>query len=213
MNMLRQNQLIALFAALVAIANVAMPARGSGDLLARMTALNPHLDSYQATVRADIVMHSFPFLAPSLDGTFYHKEPSEDKLVFTGGLPGIAQEFSKIYPHIDSPSQWDRVYVVSIVGDDGTSTTFRLVPRKHGRVDHLDAVVDDKTATITSMRWNYNDSGYAEMQQTYTKVDGYYLVDKQTGHFERPGYNGDATWTFTNFKLNPPLTDAFFNQT
>lgn len=202
------------FAVLIVLALAAgLPARSAGSLLTRMAALNPHLDTYQASVHADIVMHSFPFLAPSLDGTYYHKEPSLDKLVFTGGLPGIANAFSKIYPHIDSASQWNRDYQVTIVGDDGAVTTFRLVPRKHGRVDHLDAVVDDKTATIASMRWDYNDSGYAEMRQTYVLVNGNYLVDKQTGHFERPGYNGDATSTFSNFKLNPPLTDAFFKQT
>jgi hypothetical protein len=211
--MLRPLRLIALVSVLaLAAASIGAPARGAADLLARMIALNPHLNSYQASIHADIVMHSFPFLAPSLDGTFYHKEPSKDKLVFTGGLPGIGKEFSKIYPHIDSPSQWKQVYVVSIVGDDGTSTTFRLVPRKHGRVDHLDAVVDDKTATISSMRWDYNDSGYADLHQTYRQVNGNYLVDKQSGHFERPGYNGDATSTFTDFKLNPALTDDFFNQ-
>lgn len=186
-------------------------AHAQGDLLARMIALNPGLTSYTASIHADVHMTSFPYLNPVLDGTYYHKDPSKDKIVFTSGLPGIAKQFSKIYPRIAAPVAWKSVYIVSQSKSDATTTTFKLVPRKHGRVDHVDVVVDQSSATIQSMRWNYNDgSGYAELHQTYTKVGNAYLVSGQTGHVEQSIYKADINSTFGAFKLNAPIADSFF---
>ncbi|MFI4888676.1 MAG: hypothetical protein ACHP7B_07990, partial [Burkholderiales bacterium] len=177
-------------------AGVHAPASAQPDLLARMIALNPGLTSYTASIHADVHMTSFPYLNPILDGTYYHKDPSKDKIVFTSGLPGIAKQFSKIYPRIAAPVSWKTVYLVTQGKNDGTTTAFRLVPRKHGRVDHIDVGVDDATATIQSMRWNYNDgSGYAELHQTYTKVGNDYLVSNQTGHVEQSIYKADINST------------------
>src|SRR6185312_11169013 len=75
------------------------------DIISRMAAAD-NVRSYTASVHADIAMHSFPFLSPSLDGTYYHKEPSKNKIVFTSGLPFIAKQFSKVYPEVASPAQW-----------------------------------------------------------------------------------------------------------
>ena len=85
-------------------------------------------------------------LSPSLDGTLYHKEPSLNKIVFTSGLPFMAKQFSKVYPEVESPSRWSQIYAISTESDDGGATMLKLVPRKHGRVDHIDAKIDDKTA-------------------------------------------------------------------
>jgi outer membrane lipoprotein-sorting protein len=189
------------------------PAQAGGDLLTRMTALNPHLKTYQAAIHADVHMTSFPYLNPVLDGTYYHKDPSLDKIVFTSGLPGIAKQFGKIYPRIENARDWNRVYIVTQGGDDGKITVFKLVPRKHGRVDHVDVSVDDATATTISMRWNYNDgSGYAELHQEFKQVDGNYLVVRQTGHVEQSIYKADIDSTFGGYKLNPTLSDGFFTQ-
>jgi hypothetical protein len=181
-------------------------------LLSRASAINPGLHSYQANIHADISMKTFPYLSPMLDGIYYHKEPGMDKIVFTSGLPGMAQEFSKVYPHIESPAGWNRVYVITFVANDGRTTTYKLVPRKHGRVDRIDTSIDDATATVLSMRWNYNDGGYAELHQTYSIVNGNYLVTGQTGHFETSLYKADVTSSFTNYTLNPSIPDTFFKQ-
>lgn len=181
-------------------------------LLQRMSDQASHVRSYTADVHADISMKTFPYLSPSLDGQYYHKEPNKDKLVFTSGLPSIAKQFSKVYPHVESPSRWNAVYVVSSQGDADGITTFRLVPRKHGRIDHIDARVDDKTATVVSMRWNYNDGGYATLDQEYSPVNGSFLVSKQTGHVEVPHYTADVVSTFSNFKLNANIPDSVFTE-
>ncbi|MGZ3496520.1 MAG: hypothetical protein ACXWNK_05625 [Vulcanimicrobiaceae bacterium] len=198
--------------ALIFSANSSSRAAGDDDLLARMGALNPSLRSYVASVRADVNLHAFLSLSPTLQGTYYHKEPDKDKVVFTSGLPTIAKQFSKVYPHMESPSNWDNVYVVSLEGDQAGVTTFKLVPRKHGRVDHVDVKVDDKLATITQMRWSYNDGGYAQLDQTYTQVNGNYLVAQQTGHVDTPRYSADLKSEYSDFKLNVPISDTVFQQ-
>ena len=76
--------------------------------------------------------------------------------------------------------------------DDGTTSRFRLVPRKHGNVDSIDATADDRSATVNSMRWNYENGGYAEMASRYGRVAGNVVVESQTGHVQEPGYDQEA---------------------
>jgi len=180
------------------------------DLLARMAQVNPDLHSYTATLHAHVVLTTFPFLATDLTGKFYHKDPDLYKLEITDGLPGIASQFSKLYPHIEPASQWRRIFVVTIVSDDSRHTIFRLVPRKRGNVDHIDAVVDDRTATVTSMRWNYENGGWATMNDSYATIGGNLVVTSQTGHVEEAAYKGNITSTLDNYVFNPNLSDAIF---
>lgn len=192
----------------------AMPARAQDPavsaLVARLAGAQEQVRSYTANVRAHIAMHSFPYLSPTLEGTYYHKEPSKNKIVFTSGLPFIAKEFSKVYPEIDSPSNWTKKYYLSLEKRDGPYTTLKLIPRKHGRIDHIDATIANGTADLVQLRWNYNDGGYALLNQQYGVVDGHRLVVKQTGHFEVPQYDADLTSTFTAFKLDAPIPDSVF---
>jgi hypothetical protein len=187
-------------------------ARGAAadDLLARMAALNPNLHTFTATMHANVALKSFPFLNVALVGTYYYKEPSQNKVVFTSGVPAVAQQFDKLYAHIEAPSRWRDVYAVTVVSDDGTTTTFRLVPRKPGNVDHVDAKASDKTATVASMRWTYVNGGYAEMNDRYGKVDGTVVVTSQTGHVQEPGYTADISSTIDNYKINTPIPDSLF---
>jgi outer membrane lipoprotein-sorting protein len=185
-------------------------AGAADDLLGRMAALNPNLHSFTATMHANVALKSFPFLSVQLVGTYYHKEPDQNKIVFTSGVPAVADQFDKLYAHIQSPSHWHDVYTVSVVSDDGTVTTFRLVPRKHGNVDHIDARASDKTATVVWMRWNYDNGGYAEMNSRYGQVEGNVLVTSQTGHVQEPGYTADITSTIDNYQINAPLSDGVF---
>jgi outer membrane lipoprotein-sorting protein len=186
------------------------PAGATDDLLARMAALNPNLHAFTATMHASVAMKSFPFLSASLVGTYYHKEPDKTKVVFTSGVPLIASQFDKLYAHIESPSRWNEVYTVSVAGDDGGVTHFRLVPRKQGNVERIDARVDDKTATVVSMRWTYANGGYAEMTNHYATIDGNTVVTSQTGHVEEPGYVADLSSTIDHYTMNPDLPDSVF---
>lgn len=183
----------------------------SNPALEKLIALNDRLHSYTADVRADVVMHSFPYLSPSLTGTYYHKEPNKNKIVFTGGVPFIANQFSNVYPRVESPSHWNDVYVISVEKDDGTYTYFRMVPRTSGRIDHINAKVADESGELAELRWNYTGGGHATLDQTYGKVGAYWLVTHQTGHFEDSNYNADVASTLSNFKLDAQIPDSVFN--
>lgn len=203
----------AVLALCAVIASALLPASAQNsavtDIINRMVAADT-VRSYTASVHADIAMHSFPFLSPSLDGTYYHKEPSKNKIVFTSGLPFIAKQFSKVYPEVESPANWLAKYNVSLENQDAQYTTLKLVPRKHGRIDHIDAKVEDNTADLVELRWNYNDGGYATLNQTYGEIEGHRLVTAQSGHFEVPHYNADLKSTFSAFRINANIPDSVF---
>jgi hypothetical protein len=197
-------------AILLAFCAIAPAGATPDDLLARMAALNANLHSYTATLHANAALKTFPFLSAQVVGTYYFKEPDKEKVEFTGGVPGMAQQFDKLYAHIEAPAQWDAVYQVTVVSDDGTTTAYRLVPRKRGNIDHIDAKANDKTATVDYMRWNYDNGGYAEMYQHYSQVQGFTLVTSQTGHIQEPGYTADVTSSIDGYKLNVPIPDSRF---
>jgi len=206
--MMRQFMIV--IAAFVMLASARTSA--SDDLLARMAALNPDLHAYTATLRAHVIMTSLLGVSTDLVGTYYYKDPDRAKLVITSGLPGIASQFSKLYPHIVAPSRWQKVFVVTRSGDDGTLTHFALVPRVRGNVDHIDAYVDDRTATTTRMRWSYDNGGWAEMNNSYSTIDGNILITAQTGHVEEPYYKGNVSSTLGDYQINPDLSDSIFEE-
>jgi hypothetical protein len=182
----------------------------SAALLTRMAAINPDLHTSTATMHAHVTMRSFPFLSADLVGTYYYQAPDREKVIFTGGVPLIAQQFDKLYAHIEAPSRWDALYVVTPLSDDGTTAHFKLVPRKQGNVTQIDARVDDKSATVTGMRWTYANGGYAEMTNRYGRVEGDLVIESQSGHVEEPGYVADITATLDGYKINPSLPDGVF---
>jgi hypothetical protein len=205
-----RHRIGALLLTLGCLTGAAPPSQSAESLLARMAQINPNLHAFSATLRAHVAMKSFPFLAADLVGTYYYKEPDKNKVVFTSGVPVVAAQFDKLYAHIESPSQWQKLYTITTVSDDGNTTAFRLVPRTVGNIDHIDAVADDASATVKSMRWNYTNGGYAEMTNHYGNVGGYVVVQSQTAHVELPGYTADITSTIDNYKFNPALSDGIF---
>jgi outer membrane lipoprotein-sorting protein len=209
---MRSLKIIAAALLAAGIPPVVVSAAAGDELLSRAAAINPNLHSFAATLHAHVVMKSFPYLSADVTGDWYYRQPDKYKVVFNGGLPIIAQQFDKLYVRLEPPSQWRQRNVVSVESADGNTTHFRLVPRQSGNVQSIEAVVDDKSATVTSMRWNYTKGAYAEMHNRYALVDGNQLVQSQTGHVEEPGYVGDITATIGDYKVNTTLPAGTFSQ-
>jgi outer membrane lipoprotein-sorting protein len=192
----------------------ALPLRtaAADDLLSRMSTVNPDLHSYTATLHAHVALTTFPFIATDIVATYYHKDPDLDKLQVTSGLPIIAQNFSKLFGHMEPPSRWNDLYTVTKSGDDGKTTNLTLVPRTPGNVKKIEVLVDNLSATIESMRWEYINGGWVAMTEHYGVIQGNTMVTSQTGHVEEPGYIGDVTTTLSGYRINPDLPDSLFSQ-
>ena len=185
------------------------PAGDPAAIYARMQQVDAGLQSYQADLHVDVTTHGFPFISPSLDGKAYFERPDKNAVVFTT-VPALAEAFKKVYPQLEPPSEWSRIYDVSPVSDDGTNSLFRLVRKKNGRIDHVDVTVDDRTATVTAMAYIYKDGGTISFQQSYTVVDGNYVIKSQTGKVDIPHYSADVASTFSNYHLNVKIDEAVF---
>jgi outer membrane lipoprotein-sorting protein len=190
----------------------ASPAGQAGDpaaVYARMQRVNAGLKSYQADLHVDVTTHGFPYISPSLDGKAYFQQPDKNAVIFDT-VPALASQFRKVYPQLEPPSEWRQTYDVTPVSDDGTTSQFRLVRKKDGRVDHVDVTVDDRTATVTAMAYIYKDGGTISFQQTYAVVDGNYVIKAQSGKVDLPQYHADVASSFSNYKLNVRIDQQVF---
>ena len=178
-------------------------------LYKRVVALNADVKSYKADVHLDVALKTFPYISPSLDGNVYYKKPDKEAIVFDT-VPALAAQFKKVYPKIDAPSRWLALYDIGVLGSEDGFTTFRLVPKKNGRVEHLDVRIDEANATIKAYTWSYKDGGTVSFDQSYTSIGGAFLIDKQTGHVAFPSYKADVTSNFKNYKLNVAIGDEVF---
>lgn len=187
-------------------------ANGNGDVYTRMQHVNPNLASYQADVTVAIATHGPPYISPTLEGKMYFKKPDRSAVVFDA-VPFIAQQAKHVVATLESPAQWPEIYDVTPTGDDGTTSTFRLVRKKNGRIDHVDVRVDDASATVSGMTYFYRDNGGTiAFSQVYDHVGDNYLIKQQTGKVDIPHYNADVTSTFSNYRVNVSVPDTVFDQ-
>ena len=197
-------------AATLAIASPSLAQTGNTTgVYARMERVNANLHSFQATLHVDVTTHGFPYISPSLDGTAYFKEPDRSAVVFET-VPALANQFKKVYPQLEPPSEWPQIYDVTPLADNGTVAQFRLVRKKSGRIDHVDVSVDDATATVSTMAYFYKDGGSISFAQTYDVIDGNYVIKSQTGKVDIPHYSADVASTFSNYRLNVKIDDTVF---
>jgi len=184
----------------------------ASDVYARMQHVNDNLASYQADVTVAIATHGPPFISPTLQGKMYFKKPDKSAVVFDT-VPFIAQQAKHVVAQLEPPAQWPQLYVVTPTGDDGTTSTFRLVRKKNGRIDHVDVRVDDSSATVSAMTYYYNDNGGSiAFTQKYDKVGDDYVLKEQDGKVDIPHYNADVTSTFSNYQLNVSVPDNVFSE-
>jgi len=191
------------------VTNPAVP--NAGDLYRRMLAINAKLKTYTANVTLDIKMTSFPYLSPELTGTAYYKHPDKRAVVFDT-VPVLAEQAKKVYPRVEEPVDWPRVYTITPLSDESGLTTFRLIPKKNGRVEHLDVKIDDANATVDGYTWTYKDGGFVTFEQTFKTIEGNYLPEKLSGRVELPSYKANITSALSNYKLNVAIADSVFEE-
>lgn len=181
-------------------------------LLARMASVNADVQTYTATLHAQVHLQTFPFLQTAIVGTIYRREPDRERLVVTSGLPGMAQQFGNLYPNIVSPARWSAVFDVTAVRERNGVMHLRLVPKINGNIASIDADVAESTALVTRLRWNYRNGGTAEMNQRYALIGDDELPVAQEGHIQEPGYVADISATVDHYRLNVPLPPGVFSQ-
>jgi hypothetical protein len=187
-------------------------AASAAAVYGRMQKVNAGLTSYTASLKLDIASHSFPYLSPKLTGTAYYKKPDKNAIHFDQ-VPALADKFQSVYPQLEPPAEWNAIYVVTPLSDNGTNSTFKLVRRKNGRIDHIDVKVDDKTATIATMTWFYKEDaggGSISLNVEYMPVGGNYVVKSATGHVDIPNFNADIVTAFSDYKINVAVADRVF---
>lgn len=189
-----------------------IPAAALAAFLSRMAGVDADVHTYTATLHAHVRLLTFPFLQTDIVGTIYRREPDREHVVITSGLPVVAQQFGNLYPNIVSPARWADVFTVSTTGESGGVMHLRLVPKVNGNVASIDVNVNDATALVTWLRWNYRNGGTAEMTQRYARVGDDELAVAQEGHIQEPGYEAEISATVDHYKLNVPLSDADFSQ-
>ncbi|HEX3550866.1 MAG TPA: hypothetical protein VHT53_10845 [Candidatus Elarobacter sp.] len=201
-----------LSAAVLLAAAPAPPAQAQDDLFARMEHVNAGLNSYQADITVAIKLNTFPYLSPTLEGKAYYKKPDKTAVQFQT-VPALAGQLKKVVGQLEAPADWPRLYDFTKTSDDGSTATFKLVRKKNGRIDHVDAKVDDKTATVTEMTYYYKQSeggGSIRFDNQYDQIAGNFVVKTQTGKVDLPRYNADISSTFANYKINVPISDQVF---
>ena len=174
-----------------------------------MLLVNSSVKTIEASVKLNIAFRSFPFIRHTLAGNYYFKQPDKQVVVFDT-VPFLAKEFKKVYPNVEPPSHWKKLYTFGVVSDESGTTTFRLVPIVNSRIEHLDVKVNDANATIGGYTWTYKDGGYVAFDQDVSSVEGAFVVVHQTGKVELPSYKADANADFTNYRINGAIADSVF---
>ena len=178
-------------------------------ILSRMLERNPTLRSYRARVHVDVRMHSFPFLAPKLDGTSYYKRPDFYEVVFDR-MPSYARSFQRMFNDVGNPQRWEKEQNVTVDGAAWLGTrsvvVLRMTKKIHSDIlDHTLAYVDPADYSLVQMEWYYTNGGKITMTQQYRMQGIYSVVSSQHATIKIPYVHAEADSTFGDYETNVPL--------
>jgi hypothetical protein len=201
-----------IFVMLVAttIAATSPPARtASMDLLARATNPNPTLTSYTASAQLSALMHAVVPIHKTFTGTVYYLRPNR-KIEFQN-VPSALSRFRDLVSTTPSYEQATAEYAITPMSDDGTLSTYSLVPKKTGgRVKNVIVTVNDQSALLNSTQFAYTNGGKLSFGQTYMNVGIFRLPAKATISARFPGYSVDGTLTFSKYQPNATVSPSVF---
>jgi len=185
------------------------------DLVASVAGANAAMQSYEAAVKVDFHLRSFPFVSEHLDGTTYFKRPDDFELVFEK-VPAYAKGFDRLYTDIDDPSSWERRFDMSYAGDktfEGhRDVVVRLVQKVRGMIDHEDVAIDPVAQHIDGMEWHYYNGGVIQMTQQYQHVGGFEVLAKQHAVIAIPFVHAAADAAYSDYKTNVAIDDSVFSR-
>jgi anti-anti-sigma regulatory factor len=193
----------------------ATPETDPAALVARVTAQNAEMRSYQARISVDAQMRNFPYVAVHLDGTTYFKRPDNFEVVFEK-VPSYAKGFERIYSDIGDPSSWPKRFTMSVVGEKTVGghadVVVRLVQKVRGMIDHEDVAIDPVAARIDDMEWHYYNGGVISMSQDYEPVGQFSLLARQHATIHIPYVHASAEAAYTNYHTNVAIDDSVFTK-
>jgi anti-anti-sigma factor len=185
------------------------------EILTRLAAQNPQMQSYQARVHVDFQLRSFPYITQHLEGTTYFKRPDSYEIVFKD-VPPYARGFDKLYSDIGDPSSWPKRYAISVIGEKAVGKhhdlILRLVQRVRGMIDHEDVAVDPSAWHIDNMEWDYYNGGIISMSQEYESIAGFSVLRAQHATIHIPFVHASAEGRYDDYHPNVPIDDAVFTR-
>ncbi len=185
------------------------------EIVANIISQNADMHSYQAQVRVDLRLRSFPYVSQHLDGTTYFKRPNNFEVVFDR-VPSYAKGFDKIYSDIDDPISWMRRFDLSLAGRRMVAghhdIVVRLVQKVRGMIDHEDVAVDPASWQIDEMDWHYYNGGVIAMSQEYQSVGGFTVLAKQHATIRIPFVHAAAEATYGDYLTNVAIDDSVFTR-
>jgi hypothetical protein len=178
------------------------------DLLQSAADPNPALRSYVATATLIARLHPLP-LRKTFIGTAYYVKPTR-KIVFAD-VPGPLSRFRTLATTTPSYAEAAATYSIAPLGDDGTFSTYQLVPKKSGtNVTDLVLTVDDKAALITHAVWHYRNGGALSFDEHYRTIGPFRLQSSIDITARFTGYSVDATIDFGDYRTNVEVSPAVF---
>lgn len=181
----------------------------SMELLARATNPNPTLNSYTASAQLSALLHAVIPVRKSFSGTVYYLRPNR-KIEFQN-VPGALSRFRDLASTTPTYEQAMQQYAITPLTDNGTVSTYSLVPKKAGgRVKSITVTIGDQTALLSSAHWLYTNNGNLIFSQTYTNVGNFRLPARAMISARFPGYSVDGTLTFSNYQPNATVSPSVF---
>jgi hypothetical protein len=180
------------------------------SIVDRLRQSNRELETYQAHVRLEFCLRSFPYFREHLDGTASFQRPSRYQLDLQR-VPSYAKGFSRLSAELADPGSWERKYVVSFVGlrgvDGRQDVVLRLVQRVRGQIDHQDVVVNPIYWEVDAMEYHYYNGGTIAMRQRFESIGRFRLIASQDAQIRIPYVKAIAHAEYTDYHTNIALGD------
>ena len=192
-------------------------------IIAKVVEKNPSLASYQSHVHVDVHVRKglsiftplANLAAPKLDGKTYFKRPNNYEVALER-VPSYAKGFEKMYTDIGDPSNWEKRFVITVVGErvvDGhKDIELKLVQRVRGMIDHENVLVDPIAWQIDAMEYHYYDGGTIVMTQKFREEGPFWVLASQTATIDIPHISATAFATYTDYHTNVAFDDSVFTK-